>query len=89
MEQFFDFFEINKDELDKRNRYTVDLEDSDSFIEALSVVQENDWFEMDEDNVIYTEDENKLKFYNKDYTVYFDGDFDKDTYFMFVEKERK
>lgn len=88
MEQFFDFFEIDKEELDSKNKYTVDLEDSNSFIEALSIVQENDWLEMDEDNVVYTEDENKLRFYNKEYTVYFDGNFDNDTYYMFVTKER-
>lgn len=89
MEQFFDFFEIDKDEVDKTSKYTIDLEDSDSFIEAISVVQDSDWFEMDEDNVIYTDNENKLNFYNKDYTVYFDGNFDDDTYYMFVKKKGK
>ena len=88
MEQFFDFFEIDKDKLNKEHKYTIDLEDSDSFIEALSIVQENDWFEMDEDHVIYNEDENKLSFYNKEYTVYFDGNFDKDTYYMFVTTKK-
>lgn len=88
MEEFFDFFEIDENGF-KNNKYTIDLEDSDSFIEALSTVQENDWFEMDEDNVVYTEDENKITFYNKDYTVYFDGNFDNDTYYMFVTKKGK
>lgn len=87
MEEFFDFFEVDKDKLDKTKSFTIDLEDSDSFIDAISVVQENDLFNLDEQSLIYDETVNKLMFYTKDYTVTFNGNFDTDSYIMNIEKE--
>lgn len=87
MEEFFDFFEVDKDKLDKTKSFTIDLEDSDSFIDAISVVQENDLFNLDEQSLIYDETVNKLMFYTKDYTVTFNGNFDMDSYIMNIEKE--
>jgi len=87
MEEFFDFFEVDKNKLDKTKSFTIDLEDSDSFIDAISVVQENDLFNLDEQSLIYDENVNKLMFYTKDYTVTFNGNFDTDSYIMSIEKE--
>ena len=87
MEEFFDFFEVDKDKLDKTKSFTIDLEDSDSFIDAISVVQENDLFNLDEQSLVYDENVNKLMFYTKDYTVTFNGNFDTDSYIMSIEKE--
>ena len=87
MEEFFDFFEVDKDKLDKTKSFTIDLEDSDSFIDAISVVQENDLFNLDEQSLIYDENVNKLMFYTKDYTVTFNGNFDTDSYIMSIKKE--
>lgn len=87
MEEFFDFFEVDKDKLDKNKSFTIDLEDSDSFIDAISVVQENDLFNLDEQSLIYDETVNKLMFYTKDYTVTFNGNFDTDSYIMSIKKE--
>lgn len=87
MEEFFDFFEVDKDKLDKTKSFTIDLEDSDSFIDAISVVQENDLFNLDEQSLIYDETVNKLMFYTKDYTVTFNGNFDTDSYIMSIKKE--
>lgn len=87
MEEFFDFFEVDKDKLDTTKSFTIDLEDSDSFIDAISVVQENDLFNLDEQSLIYDETVNKLMFYTKDYTVTFNGNFDTDSYIMSIKKE--
>jgi len=87
MEEFFDFFEVDKDKLDKTKSFTIDLEDSDSFIDAISVAQENDLFNLDEQSLVYDENVNKLMFYTKDYTVTFNGNFDTDSYIMSIEKE--
>ena len=87
MEEFFDFFEVDKDKLEKTKSFTIDLEDSDSFIDAISVVQENDLFNLDEQSLIYDETVNKLMFYTKDYTVTFNGNFDTDSYIMSIKKE--
>lgn len=87
MEEFFDFFEVDKDKLGKDKSFTIDLEDSDSFIDAISVVQENDLFNLDEQSLIYDETVNKLMFYTKDYTVTFNGNFDTDSYIMSIKKE--
>lgn len=87
MEEFFDFFEVDKNKLDKTKSFTIDLEDSDSFIDAISVVQENDLFNLDEQSLVYDEDVNKLMFYTKDYTVTFNGNFDTDSYIMSIKKE--
>lgn len=87
MEEFFDFFEVDKDKLEKAKSFTIDLEDSDSFIDAISVVQENDLFNLDEQSLIYDETVNKLMFYTKDYTVTFNGNFDTDSYIMSIKKE--
>ena len=87
MEEFFDFFEVDKDKLDNDKSFTIDLEDSDSFIDAISVVQENDLFNLDEQSLIYDETVNKLMFYTKDYTVTFNGNFDTDSYIMSIKKE--
>lgn len=87
MEEFFDFFEVDKDKLEKDKSFTIDLEDSDSFIDAISVVQENDLFNLDEQSLIYDETVNKLMFYTKDYTVTFNGNFDTDSYIMSIKKE--
>lgn len=87
MEEFFDFFEVDKDKLDKTKSFTIDLEDPDSFIDAISVVQENDLFNLDEQSLIYDETVNKLMFYTKDYTVTFNGNFDTDSYIMSIKKE--
>lgn len=87
MEEFFDFFEVDKNKLDKTKSFTIDLEDSDSFIDAISVVQENDLFNLDEQSLIYDENVNKLMFYTKDYTVTFNGNFDTDSYIMSIKKE--
>lgn len=87
MEEFFDFFEVDKNKLDKTKSFTIDLEDSDSFIDAISVVQENDLFNLDEQSLIYDENVNKLMFYTKDYTVTFNGNFDTDSYTMSIKKE--
>ena len=87
MEEFFDFFEVDRDKLDKTKSFTIDLEDSDSFIDAISVVQENDLFNLDEQSLIYDENVNKLMFYTKDYTVTFNGNFDTDSYIMSIKKE--
>lgn len=87
MEEFFDFFEVDKDKLYKTKSFTIDLEDSDSFIDAISVVQENDLFNLDEQSLIYDETVNKLMFYTKDYTVTFNGNFDTDSYIMSIKKE--
>ena len=87
MEEFFDFFEVDKDKLDNTKSFTIDLEDSDSFIDAISVVQENDLFNLDEQSLIYDETVNKLMFYTKDYTVTFNGNFDTDSYIMSIKKE--
>lgn len=86
MEEFFDFFEVDKDKLDKTKSFTIDLEDSDSFIDAISVVQENDLFNLDEQSLIYDETVNKLMFYTKDYTITFNGNFDTDSYIMSIKK---
>ena len=87
MEEFFDFFEVDKDKLDKTKSFTIDLEDSDSFIDAISVAQENDLFNLDEQSLVYDENVNKLMFYTKDYTVTFNGNFDTDSYIMSIKKE--
>lgn len=87
MEEFFDFFEVDKDKLENAKSFTIDLEDSDSFIDAISVVQENDLFNLDEQSLIYDETVNKLMFYTKDYTVTFNGNFDTDSYIMSIKKE--
>ena len=87
MEEFFDFFEVDKDKLENTKSFTIDLEDSDSFIDAISVVQENDLFNLDEQSLIYDETVNKLMFYTKDYTVTFNGNFDTDSYIMSIKKE--
>ncbi len=87
MEEFFDFFEVDKNKLDKTKSFTIDLEDSDSFIDAISVVQENDLFNLDEQSLVYDENVNELMFYTKDYTVTFNGNFDTDSYIMSIEKE--
>ena len=87
MEEFFDFFEVDKNKLDKTKSFTIDLEDSDSFIDAISVVQENDLFNLDEQSLIYDDNVNKLMFYTKDYTVTFNGNFDTDSYIMSIKKE--
>lgn len=87
MEEFFDFFEVDRDKLEKTKSFTIDLEDSDSFIDAISVVQENDLFNLDEQSLIYDETVNKLMFYTKDYTVTFNGNFDTDSYIMSIKKE--
>ena len=89
MEEFFDFFEANKQAVDNGEKYKIDLEDSDSFIDAMSVIQENDWFDLSDDSVVYDDSENKATFYNKDYTVHFDGNFTNDTYYMTIEKGGK
>jgi len=87
MEEFFDFFEVDKDKLDKTKSFNIDLEDSDSFIDAISVVQENDLFNLDEQSLVYDENVNELMFYTKDYTVTFNGNFDTDSYIMSIKKE--
>ena len=87
MEEFFDFFEVDKDKLENTKSFTIDLEDSDSFIDAISVVQENDLFNLDEQSLIYDETVNKLMFYTKDYTVTFNGNFETDSYIMSIKKE--
>ncbi len=89
IDEFLDELGISGDYTTSDGEYTILLSDSDEFQDVYSILSTSEAVDLDVDNILVTEDENRLKYIAEDYDLTLECNFNGDIYKLIIEDAKE